>query len=214
MKKILAVLALAVVLASMVFSLSSCGATAEDVKGIKVTKATLEFNFYEVKTYEKAEALAEIGATEHLTGIIIAEGENDKVVVLYCVNSAAVADARAYLSSLAEEYGAEYSVYENGKTLVLATETGLKYSSEKPWKHRLYHTFIYDDRYMYIIEGLGVTILITLGALCIGVVLGVLVAVLKYYAEDNPKLRVVNKICDIYTTVIRGIPIVVLLMIF
>lgn len=214
MKKIITVLALAAVLLSLALSLTSCGATAEDIKGIKVTKATLEFNFYEVKTYEKEQELAEVGATEHLKGIIVAKGESDDVVVLYCVNSAAVSDARDYLSALAEEYGEGYSVYENGTTLILATETGLKYSTKMPWKHRLYHTFIEDNRYMYIVEGFGVTILITLGALLIGVILGVLVAVLKYYAEDNPKLRVINAICDIYTTVIRGIPIVVLLMIF
>ena len=51
-------------------------------------------------------------------------------------------------------------------------------------------------------------------ALLIGVVIGTTIAIAKYYAEGNPKLRNVNWICDTYTTVIRGIPVTVLLMIF
>ena len=71
-----------------------------------------------------------------------------------------------------------------------------------------------NDNYKYVIEGFGNTILITLGALLIGVILGTLIAVAKYYSEDNPKLKIVNFLCDLYTTVIRGIPITVLLLIF
>jgi len=48
----------------------------------------------------------------------------------------------------------------------------------------------------------------------IGVVIGSAIAVAKYFSEDNPKLKVLNKICDIYTTTIRGIPVTVLLLIF
>lgn len=82
------------------------------------------------------------------------------------------------------------------------------------WFERLNQTFIEDQNYMYILRGLGNTLLITLGALLIGVILGAVIAVAKYYSEDNPKLKVVNWICDLYTTVIRGIPITVLLFIF
>ncbi len=82
------------------------------------------------------------------------------------------------------------------------------------WFERLYETFIVDDWYKTIFKGLGNTLLITLAALVIGVVIGTVIAVLKYYAEGNPKLRVVNWICDAYTTVIRGVPVTVLLMIF
>ena len=79
---------------------------------------------------------------------------------------------------------------------------------------RLYETFIVDNNYMMLIEGLGHTILITLLALLIGVVIGTVIAVLKYYAEGNPSLRIVNWLCDLYITVIRGIPVTVLLLIF
>ncbi len=82
------------------------------------------------------------------------------------------------------------------------------------WFEKLHETFIVDDNYMMLLKGLGNTLLITLCALMIGVVIGGIIAVAKYYAEGNRKLKVVNWICDIYTTVIRGIPVTVLLMIF
>ncbi len=82
------------------------------------------------------------------------------------------------------------------------------------WFEKLYETFIESEGYLMLLEGLGNTLLITLGALAIGVVLGALVAIAKYYAEGNPKLNFINWICDIYTTVIRGIPVTVLLLIF
>jgi len=82
------------------------------------------------------------------------------------------------------------------------------------WLDKLYKTFIVDDNYMMLVKGFGNTILITLCALLIGVVIGSVIAIAKYYAEDNKKLKIVNVICDVYTTAIRGIPVTVLLMIF
>ena len=82
------------------------------------------------------------------------------------------------------------------------------------WLDKLYKTFIVDDNYMMIVKGFGNTLLITVCALLIGIVIGSVIAIAKYYAEDNKKLRIVNIVCDIYTTAIRGIPVTVLLMIF
>ena len=82
------------------------------------------------------------------------------------------------------------------------------------WFDRLHETFIVDQNYMWIVKGLGNTLLITLGALLIGIVLGGLIAVAKYYSEGNSRLKVINWICDLYTTVIRGIPVTVLLFRF
>ena len=82
------------------------------------------------------------------------------------------------------------------------------------WFDKLAETFLEDNRYMWLIEGLGNTLIITLGALAIGVIIGALIAVIKYFSEGNKKLRILNWICDLYTTVIRGIPVTVLLMVF
>jgi His/Glu/Gln/Arg/opine family amino acid ABC transporter permease subunit len=67
---------------------------------------------------------------------------------------------------------------------------------------------------MWMVDGLGITIIITLGALMIGVAIGALIAVTKYFCEGNKKLRFLEWICDLYTTVIRGIPVTVLLLVF
>ena len=67
---------------------------------------------------------------------------------------------------------------------------------------------------MMLVEGLGNTAVSTLGALCIGVVIGALVAIIKYCGEGVPALKPLCTLCDIYTTVIRGIPVVVVLLIF
>ena len=82
------------------------------------------------------------------------------------------------------------------------------------WFERLYKTFIVGDRYMWLVEGLINTLIITFGALIIGVIIGSIIAIVKYFSEGNKKLRIFNWLCDLYTTVIRGIPVTVLLCIF
>lgn len=82
------------------------------------------------------------------------------------------------------------------------------------WFDKLQETFLEDNRYMWMVDGLGVTLKITLGALVIGVIIGTLIAIAKYFCEGNKKLRWLNWLCDFYTTVIRGIPMTVLLLLF
>lgn len=82
------------------------------------------------------------------------------------------------------------------------------------WFDKLKETFLTGDNYKLLLTGLKNTLIITIGALAIGVVIGTLVAVLKYFSDGVPSLSPVSFICDVYTTVIRGIPVVVLLLIF
>lgn len=82
------------------------------------------------------------------------------------------------------------------------------------WFDKLYETFVETGGYLQLLEGLKNTFIITLGALCIGVVIGTLIAVTKYFGEGVGALRPVVWLCDLYVTVIRGIPVVVLLLIF
>ncbi len=82
------------------------------------------------------------------------------------------------------------------------------------WFNKLEETFIEGERYTWLIEGFINTLIITAGALLIGVAIGTLIAITKYFCEGNKKLRPLNWLCDLYTTVIRGIPITVLLLVF
>ncbi len=83
--------------------------------------------------------------------------------------------------------------------------------------------FVKDDRYMYIVKGLGVTLLVTLFATILGILLGCIVAIIrsthdKTYSDLNPGvgkfvLKILNYVANLYLTIIRGTPVVVQLMI-
>ena len=81
------------------------------------------------------------------------------------------------------------------------------------WLQKLHETFIETQYWKLMLEGFGNTIVITLGALLIGVLIGTLIAVIKYCAEGTKALKPLAWICDLYVTVIRGTPIVVQLLI-
>lgn len=82
------------------------------------------------------------------------------------------------------------------------------------WIAKLNKTFIQSGHYKLIIEGLCNTVKITIGALIIGVLIGLLIAVIKYLAEDSRGMKPFAFLCDLYVNVIRGIPVTVLLLIF
>lgn len=78
---------------------------------------------------------------------------------------------------------------------------------------KFYNTFIVENRWMYLVNGLGTTLLITAFALVIGIVLGFIVAIIRSTNQRTGKLKVPNFICRIYLTVFRGTPMVVQLLI-
>ena len=82
------------------------------------------------------------------------------------------------------------------------------------WLTTLHQTFIETGYWKQMLLGLQNTVLITLGALLIGVLVGALLAVCKFFSEGNKALRPLEIFCDLYTTVIRGIPMMVLLLVF
>lgn len=82
------------------------------------------------------------------------------------------------------------------------------------WGQQLYSTFVEQQRYLMLLDGFKNTLIITLGALLIGIVLGTAVAVIKFLAEEKPALKPLAWLCNVYVTVVRGVPVVVLLLIF
>lgn len=64
-----------------------------------------------------------------------------------------------------------------------------------------------------LLSGLGNTLIIAFAAFAIGVLLGAFIAVVKVVPKyNNWPLKILDRICDIYVTVIRGTPIVVQLL--
>ena len=73
-----------------------------------------------------------------------------------------------------------------------------------------YQTFNLKDNYMYFVKGIRITLLVTVLALVLGVILGVLVAIIRSAHDQQPVkkrgivLRLLNGLCKVYLTVIRG----------
>ena len=92
---------------------------------------------------------------------------------------------------------------------------------------QLFDNIIKDGRWQWYLEGLGNTLLMTLGATMIGIIIGCLIAICKVTVSNRKLSKIGNKvtfadvlwkivdvICDIYLTIVRGMHSVVLLMIF
>lgn len=73
--------------------------------------------------------------------------------------------------------------------------------------------FFREQRYLAYLDGLKVTLIISILAVLLGIAIGLVVAVAKVASSRNKKLWLLNKICNIYLTVIRGTPVMVQLLI-
>ncbi len=92
-------------------------------------------------------------------------------------------------------------------------------------KEQFILNFVKDNRWKYLVNGLKNTLIITLFALLIGVVIGIIIAMIRStFDKTSHEVRkknivayiffwLINFICKIYLTVIRGTPVVVQLMI-
>ena len=89
-------------------------------------------------------------------------------------------------------------------------------------KEKFIFNFIDDGRWHYIVDGLKVTLEVTFFAVLLGIALGVIIAIVRStYDKNKSSMRgfskfivvLLNFICKIYLTVIRGTPVVVQLMI-
>ena len=76
-----------------------------------------------------------------------------------------------------------------------------------------YMSVIYDNRYEYILEGLGNTLLISLFAVIIGIIIGVVIALIRTNYEKNGKMKLANSLAKFYVNVVRGTPVILQLMI-
>ncbi|MED9966723.1 MAG: amino acid ABC transporter permease [Blautia sp.] len=73
--------------------------------------------------------------------------------------------------------------------------------------------FIENSRYEFIFTGLKNTLLITLFAVIIGIVLGFMIAIVRSTHDRTGKMKILNAVCKAYITVIRGTPAMIQLLI-
>jgi His/Glu/Gln/Arg/opine family amino acid ABC transporter permease subunit len=79
--------------------------------------------------------------------------------------------------------------------------------------NQFYLNFIKEDRWKYLYDGLKVTLTVTVFAALIGIILGFIVAIIRSTHDKTGKLALLNAVCSVYLTVIRGTPVLVQLLI-
>lgn len=91
---------------------------------------------------------------------------------------------------------------------------------------KLKFVFVDDDRWTWLVDGLIATLEITAVSLIIGIVIGIIVAAIRSSYDKNKEvmkkrggfgyvlLSIMNGLCKVYLTIVRGTPVVVQLLIF
>ena len=107
-------------------------------------------------------------------------------------------------------------LYTKWKELLIA---GTDLSFWQEFYVKFYQAFIEGDRWLQYLKGVGTTLLVTAMALAIGIILGVIVAMVRTAHDQqragkhNVVLGFFNSICKVYVTIIRGTPMMVQLLI-
>ena len=78
---------------------------------------------------------------------------------------------------------------------------------------RFYNSVINDGRYKFILEGLKNTLLIALGAVLIGIFIGMIAAISNNIYKNTGKFKLLSMLAKMYVTIIRGTPSTLQLMI-
>ena len=126
-----------------------------------------------------------------------------------------------------EYEGETVDISKNGslRTGVAGPLALTNYSSDRPftggWLIEAWNDFCADfhknfiegDRYMHLIRGLGVTLVLTFFAAIFGIILGFILAVIRCTNQMTGALKLPDAICRAYLTVMRGTPVMVQLLI-
>ena len=102
-------------------------------------------------------------------------------------------------------WGLQAGFFDNVKDAIVNMALGMRDS--------FILNFVDENRWRYLLNGLGITLYVTFCAVLIGIVLGFLVAIIRSTSEKTGKYRFLNGVCKLYLTVVRGTPVVVQLLI-
>lgn len=102
--------------------------------------------------------------------------------------------------------------YTTSKQVIIIKDTSVQ-NSRLSFVDKLKQSFIDNDNYQYLLKGLGNTLLITFFAVIIGILIGFLIAIVRTSHDRNGSLPLLNGICRLYLTIIRGTPVMVQLLI-
>ena len=105
------------------------------------------------------------------------------------------------------------------ESLMEQTQTGTSLGLWEEMNKDFYQSFVYGERWKLYAEGIGNTLKVAVLALLLGVVLGLAAAMIRTFHDQQREekqsllLNILNGLCKIYTTVIRGTPVMVQLLI-
>lgn len=80
-------------------------------------------------------------------------------------------------------------------------------------RDNIYQNFVEDNRYEYIVKGLINTLIISIFAVLLGVVIGFIIAIIRTTHDKLGNLKLLNWLCKVYLTIIRGTPTMIQLLI-
>lgn len=101
----------------------------------------------------------------------------------------------------------------------------INYNSQKPdtsnptlkainkLKNEFYRNFIEENRWQYLAKGLGTTLAITALSLVLGLVIGFIVAIIRVTYAKTGKMEILDSICGLYLSIMRGTPVMIQLLI-
>lgn len=103
--------------------------------------------------------------------------------------------------------------YTLAKQVIIVQKAGAAAAEKLSLSEKFHQNFIQDARWRYLADGLVNTIIITVFAAIIGVILGFLVAIIRSSHDKNGSLTILDGICRLYLTIIRGTPVMIQLLI-
>ena len=172
---------------------------------------------------------AELAISDFLSSeeyaIAIAKGQPELLAAVNETIAEAKADGR--LARWIADYTAESDKLKDGGSSVAEPtpesvgRSGLGAWLDEKWtalREDFYLCFLKkaadgSSRGMYLVNGLSITLQVALASIVFGLVLGFLVAVIRSSHDKYGYFTVLNALCKIYLTIIRGTPMVVQLLI-
>ncbi len=102
--------------------------------------------------------------------------------------------------------------YITSKQVIIVRDSSVA-ENNRTFIEKLHTNFISQDRYSYLLNGLKNTLIIALCAVIIGVMIGYFVAIVRVSYDKTGAPVILNAICKLYLTIIRGTPMMVQLLI-
>lgn len=102
--------------------------------------------------------------------------------------------------------------YTHARQVIIVKDPNVK-AEDLSFIEKFKQNFIQDNRWQYLTSGLGNTLLITVFAIIIGILLGFVIAIIRSNHDINGGLAIPNAICKLYLTIVRGTPVMVQLLI-